>query len=270
MTGFAEKTSAALLGIVHPVIARDETRVNSVMQCHRLLHLLEKRSHLDCHRSEPTVETNHQHGVTARDAPRVSANNFRQIELAQAKRLLTKNVLASGKRCQHLGRMQMMTSGDYDRVDVRVVEDSLLVGCTVAEAKLLCRVTSVRAVGGAHSDQSHAVKLLERRQQRTHREAACTQSSDPQRCLASKGSGSSLPDQLDFTVWFSLLGIRNQHTQEWLAHPSRYQLIGTLRALNRKTVSDERLNIELPVRQELDKSLHISTFGPTHVADRII
>src|SRR5580693_3058850 len=247
MADFPENTSAALLGIIYPVITRDETGVDSVMQRHRLLHLLEKHSHLYCHGSESTVETNHQHGITAGDAACVSANNFGQIDLTQAERLLTEDVLASGKRCQHLGRMQMMTSGDHDRVDVRVVEDSLIVGCTVLEAKFLCRVTSVRAVGSAHSDQSHAVKLLERRQQRTHREAACTQNSDLQRCLASKGSGSSLPDQLDFTVWFSLLGIRNQHTQEWLAHPSSYQLIRTLSALNRKTGSDERLDIEFPL-----------------------
>src|SRR5580704_13479486 len=248
MADFAKKTSAALFGIVHPVIARDETRVDSVMQCHRLLYLLEKRSHLDCHGGESTVETNHQHRVTARDAACVSANDFSQIDFTQAERLLTKNVLVSGKRCQHLRRMQLMTSGDHDGVDVRVIEDSLLVGCTVAEAKLLCRVTSVRAVGCAHSDQSHTIKLLDRRQQRTQSKAACTQNSDLHRRLARKSSGSSLPDQLDFTAGFSLRGIRNQHTQEWLAHPSRYQLISTLSALNRKTVSDQRLDIELPIR----------------------
>src|ERR1700676_4411938 len=116
MADFPKYSSAALLRIVHPVIARDETSVDAVMQRHRFLDLFEKRLHLYCHRSESPIETKHQQAIAPRDG--ISSNNLCQADFAQAKRFLTKDVLAGRKRSQHLGHMQMITSGDHNRVHV--------------------------------------------------------------------------------------------------------------------------------------------------------
>src|SRR5277367_3348968 len=76
MANLSKNSSAALLGIIDPVIARDETSVDAIMQRQWLIDPFEKRSHPRRHRSEPTVEINHQYGIAARDATGVSANNF--------------------------------------------------------------------------------------------------------------------------------------------------------------------------------------------------
>ena len=59
---FAENAATALLAIVHPVVGRKMSCVNPIMQRQRLGDRSEERLHPRRHRSEPSIEADHQHG----------------------------------------------------------------------------------------------------------------------------------------------------------------------------------------------------------------
>src|SRR5579872_4983171 len=173
MANLPEKPAAALLGIVHPMIASNETGVNAVMQDQRFLDLFKKRFHLHGHGSKSTVEPDHQHEIAAIDF--ISTNDFRQIDFVQAERLLTEDVFAGFEPCQNLGRMQVMPRSDDKRVYSRVVEQPLLLGRAVLEAKLLCCVAGMRTVCATHPHQLNVASPLECREERTHSKVACSE-----------------------------------------------------------------------------------------------
>src|SRR5580692_1642023 len=163
-----------------------------------------------------------------------------------------------------------MSRRDHNSADVRVVKDFLFVCRAVPEAKLLRCVARVRTICSTQSNEFHRAKSSDRRQQRAHCEAARTQNPDRYRLLISAKCRASLPAKLNFASLFSLLGVGNQHSEEWMAHLSGDQIISALSTSDRKTVRNQRLHIDFAVRQQLEKSLHVSCFGPAHIADGII
>src|SRR5882672_10236236 len=90
-----------------------------------------------CERSEPTVETDHEQRPADRWLALSGSQDITQLIFIQAQRLFAENVLTGLKGCQHLSRVEMMSSSDNNSVDRRIVGQAVFIGCTVAKSELL-------------------------------------------------------------------------------------------------------------------------------------
>src|SRR5260370_42424714 len=117
-------------------------------------------------RSEPAVETNHENRLATRLLVLVCPHDVAQLIFIQAQRLFTEHVLTGLQRCQHLSGMQVMTGGDNDGVDRRIVDQAVFIGGTVVKSELLRDVMGMGAIGGAHTHQCRTTKSFYGRQYR--------------------------------------------------------------------------------------------------------
>src|SRR6266478_5877273 len=67
-----------------------------------------------------------------------------------------------------------------------------------------------------------------------------------------------------------LPGISNQHAEGWLHLAGSDQFIGLMSLFDRKSVSDEGLEIEFSVRKKPKEGFHISGFGPAYITYGIV
>ncbi len=210
MTDFSENSPAALLRIVHPVIARHETGIHAIMQRQRLIDWFEECFHLQRQGSESAVETNHEQQVAA--GCFVSVNDLLQVDFIQAEGLFAEHMLTGRKCCHHLSRVQVMASGDHDRIDVRIVDYPIFIASAVSESKFLGGVTRMRTVSRTDANHFYATNVFKRRQKRAHGEVARAENSDCQRFLA--GKNVCVSPELNFLARFGLWRICDHNTEK--------------------------------------------------------
>src|SRR5579863_213195 len=79
-------------------------------------------------------------------------------------------MLSRRQRSENLFRVQMMTSGDHDGVDARVVNDLGFIGGAIAKAELALGMLRVRSIGRANRDQLGMRRIFHRGNERTRGE----------------------------------------------------------------------------------------------------
>src|ERR1700733_237546 len=164
----------------------------------------------------------------------------------------------------------MMARRNHNCIYCRIMKNLLLVGGAVAKPKLTRRMTSVRAIGRTDDDQLDAVGPLHRRQQRRSRKASRSQQSHPRRPLVRPRNLLRPQNQFQTSRLLSIVGISNQHSKERLSGFPSNQLVRALRPLDWELMCDEGFQIELLIRKQLQKRIHIPRLSPAYVADGIV
>src|SRR5215471_4010051 len=98
MTNLSKDPSTALLAIVHPVIRRQMSGIDAVIQSERLRDRAPECLHFDDHRCKSPIEASHQSRTIRRLYVQISTNNFAKLSLGQAQRFLAKDILTCLER----------------------------------------------------------------------------------------------------------------------------------------------------------------------------
>src|SRR5713101_6740042 len=165
-----------------------------------------------------------------------------------------------------------MTGGNYDGVDRRIADQAVFVGGTVMKSELLRSVMSMGAIGGTHADQRHTTNSSYRRQQCAGGEVTSSEQSDSNRIRGCHNGCSTLPGHF-YGYALGVLGklrISNQDSEEGLLRFPGDEVVCRLRPVNRKSVRNQSADIHFAIGEKLEKSLHVASLGPAHIANRVV
>src|SRR5512146_325532 len=112
--------SLALRRALRPVARRNVARIYSIVNHEWFVEFVHERLQLFCHRSESSVEADHQHRAIPCACRLSISNDLPQLELVHAQWLLTKNILTPSDCGTSQPSMRVVTSR-YDNGVDRVV-----------------------------------------------------------------------------------------------------------------------------------------------------
>ena len=119
MANLAQNAPASLIGIVHPMVGGNITRIHPVVDSQRFVNRRQKLFHLQRHRSEAAIEADHQQGSVFLGR---RADKGGQFAFIQAKRLFAEDGLPRAQGRKRLAGMKIVAGRDQHRVDFRIAQ----------------------------------------------------------------------------------------------------------------------------------------------------
>src|SRR6266567_2448605 len=181
-------------------------------------------------------------------------------------------MLPCRQRGQYLLGVQVMASSDDYGIDAWVLDELGFVGSTRPKTEFALDMLRVRSSGRANRDQRGIGGRLQRGNE-------CARGKDS-RAEQSNGNtagggrlgyrSSRLRDESECARVVFASRVLNYHAQKWLTRLLGNQVVSTLGALDGETVRDQGTDVNFFLGEELHERFHVTGFGPTHVADRIV
>src|SRR5689334_16146129 len=157
-----------------------------------------------------------------------------------------------------------MPGQDSHGIDVGVIEDLCLIRGSVLEAEFCSCMLSVQSAGRGDANQLNVTCFFDGGKQDRVGKQTCAQYSKLYRCSLRR-SGMWKVDRSTFYVPVTLR-VCQQHTQKLFLLLPRDHLIRLCGFFDRKTMCDQRLDVQLSTCHQVNDRFEVAPFGPPDVA----